>query len=112
MILLHRLDRFLLSSILGKTLLRLVATTAAAVQLGVPADPEQSLLLVNSITVVNFVFCRTWCGVSRSEVERAVRVDVAAVAAARSYLTLLERKGLTADFGQVPVGLSDEGLLQ
>ena len=68
---LKKLDRFLLSSTLGKTLLGPVVTTGAAVQLGLPADPDPSPLLVGRITLVVLVVCGTWYGVRRSELERA-----------------------------------------
>ena len=162
MTVLRRLDRFLLSSAFGKTLLGPVVTTGAAVLLGLPADPQPSPLLVGRITLVVLVVCCIWYGVRRSELERAASeargrdfenrfealideatervvkraeraeeaavgalrsslcgleaqaasADVAAAATSRAYLALLEREGLTADLGQVPDGLSDEGLLQ
>ena len=68
---LRRLDRFLLSSALGKTLLGPVVTTGAAVLLGLPADPDPSPLLLGRITLVLLVVCGTWYGVRRSELERA-----------------------------------------
>ena len=71
MIVLRRLDRFLLSSALGKTLLGPVVTTGAAVLLGLPADPDPSPLLLGRITLVVLVVCGTWYGVRRSELERA-----------------------------------------
>ena len=71
MTVLRRLDRFLLSSAFGKTLLGPVVTTGAAVLLGLPADPQPSPLLVCRITLVVLVVCGTWFGVRRSELERA-----------------------------------------
>ena len=68
---LRRLDRFLLSSALGKTLLGPVVTTGAAVLLGLPADPDPSPILLGRITLVLLVVCSTWYGVRRSELERA-----------------------------------------
>ena len=59
MTLLRRLDRFLLSSTLGKTLL------------GLPADPLPSPLLVGRLTLVLLVVSGTWYIVRRSELERA-----------------------------------------
>ena len=112
MTVLRRLDRFLLSSAFGKTLLGLVVTTGAAVLLGLPADPQPSPLLVGRITPVVLVVCGTWYGVRRSALERAASADVAAAATARAYLALFEREGLTADLGQASDGLSNEDLLQ
>ena len=68
---LRRLDRFLISSALGKILLGPVVTTGAAVLLGLPADPQPSPLLVGRLTLVLLVVCGTWYGVRRSELERA-----------------------------------------
>ena len=78
MTVLRRLDRFLLSSALGKTLLGPVVTTGAAVLLGLPADPDPSPLLLGRITLVLLVVCGTWYGVRRSVLERATGADVAA----------------------------------
>ena len=52
MTVLRQLDRFLLSSTFGKTLLGPVVTTGAAVLLGLPADPQPSPLLVGRIALV------------------------------------------------------------
>lgn len=68
---LKQLDRFLLSSSLGKIMLGPVVTTGAAVLLGLPADPQPSPLLVGRISLVLLVVCGTWYGVRRSELERA-----------------------------------------
>jgi hypothetical protein len=125
MILLRRLDRFLLSSAFGKTLLGPVVTTGAAVLLGLPADPQPSPLLVGRITLVLLVVCGTWYGVRRSELERAAsearsrdfenrlrdlilttrnesvaaaeRAEEAAVGALRSSLCGLEAQAASAD---------------
>ena len=122
---LRRLDRFLLSSTLGKTLLGPVVTTGAAVLLGLPADPQPSPLLVGRITLVLLVVCGTWYGVRRSELERAAsearsrdfenrlrdlilstrnesvaaaeRAEEAAVGALRSSLCGLEAQAASAD---------------
>jgi hypothetical protein len=121
----RRLDRFLLSSTLGKTLLGPVVTTGAAVLLGLPADPQPSLLLVGRITLVILIVCGTWYGVRRSELERAAsearsrdfenrlrdlilstrnesvaaaeRAEEAAVGALRSSLCGLEAQAASAD---------------
>lgn len=67
----RRLDRFLLSRILGKTLLGPVHTTGAAVLLGLLANPQPSPLLVGRITLVLLVVCGT-CYVARhAELDRA-----------------------------------------
>jgi hypothetical protein len=71
MTVLRRLDRFLLFSALGKTLLGPVVTTGAAVRLGLPADPDPSPQMIGRITLVLFVVCAAWNGVRRSELERA-----------------------------------------
>ncbi len=120
-----QLDRFLLSSPLGKTLLGPVVTTGAAVLLGLPADPQPSPLLVGRITLVLLVVCGTWYGVRRSELERAAsearsrdfenrlrdlilttrnqsaaaaeRAEEAAVGALRSSLCGLEAQAASAD---------------
>ena len=125
MTVLRRLDRFLLSSTLGKTLLGPVVTTGAAVLLGLPADPQPSPLLVSRITLVLLVVCGTWYGVRRSELERAAsearsrdfenrlrdlilstrnesvaaaeRAEEAAVGALRSSLCSLEAQAASAD---------------
>ena len=122
---LHRLNQFLLSSTFGKTLLGPVITTGAAVLLGLPADPQGSPLLVGRITLVLLVVCGTWCGVKRSELERAAsesrstdledrlrdlilstrnesvaaaeRAEEAAVGALRSSLCGLEARAAGAD---------------
>ena len=122
---LRQLDRFLLSSTFGKTLLGPVVTTGAAVLLGLPADPQPSPLLVGRITLVLLVVCGTWYGVRRSEleraasearsrdfenrfealideatdriVERAERAEEAAVGALRSSLCGLEAQAASAD---------------
>ena len=121
----RRLDRFLLSSAFGKTLLGPVVTTGAAVLLGLPADPQPSPLLVCRITLVVLVVCGTWYGVRRSELERAAsearsrdfenrlrdlilstrnesvaaaeRAEEAAIAALRSSLCGLEAQAASAD---------------
>ena len=125
MTVLRRLDRFLLSSALGKTLLGPVVTTGAAVLLGLPADPDPSPLLLGLITFVLWVVCGTWYGVRRSELERAAsearsrdfenrfealideatervvkraeRAEEAAVGALRSSLCGLEAQAASAD---------------
>ena len=122
---LRQLDRFLLSSTFGKTLLGPVVTTGAAVLLGLPADPQPSPLLVGRITLVLLVVCGTWYGVRRSELERAAsearstdledrlrdliltarnqsvaaaeRAEEAAVGALRSSLCGLEAQAASAD---------------
>jgi len=122
---LRRLDRFLLSSTLGKTVLGPVVTTGAAVLLGLPADPQPSPLLAGRITLVLLVVCGTWYGVRRSELERAAsearsrdfdnrlrdlilttrnesvaaaeRAEEAAVGALRSSLCGLEAQAASAD---------------
>ena len=122
---LRRLDRFLLSSALGKTLLGPVVTTGAAVLLGLPADPDPSPILLGRITLVLLVVCSTWYGVRRSELERAAsearsrdfenrfealideatervvkraeRAEEAAVGALRSSLCGLEAQAASAD---------------
>jgi len=71
MTVLRRLDRFLLSSALGKTLLGPVVTTGAAVLLGLPADPDPSPLLLGRITLAVSVVWGMWYGDRRSELERA-----------------------------------------
>lgn len=71
MTVLCRLDRFLLSSALCKTVLGPVVTTDAAVLLGLPAEPRPSLLLAGRIILVPLVMCGTWYEVRRSELERA-----------------------------------------
>ena len=68
---LKQLDRFLLSSTLGKTLLGPVVTTGAAVLLGLPADSQPTPVLIGRITLVLLVVSGTWYGVRRSELERA-----------------------------------------
>ena len=111
--LLRRLDRFLLPSTLGKTLLVL------------PADPVPSPLLVGRLTVVILVVSGTWYGARRSELERAAsearsrdfenrlrdlilstrnesvaaaeRAEEAAVGALRSSLCGLEAQAASAD---------------
>ncbi|QNG27767.1 hypothetical protein [Synechococcus sp. HK01-R] len=125
MTVLRQLDRFLLSSAFGKTLLGPIDTTGAAVLLGLPADPQPSPLLVGRITLVLLVVCGTWYGVRRSEleraasearsrdfenrfealideatdrvVERAERAEEAAVGALRSSLCGLEAQAAGAD---------------
>jgi len=125
MTLLGRLDRFLLSSVFGKTLLGPVVTTGAAVLLGLPADSQPSPLLVGRTTLVVLVVCGTWYGVRRSELERAAsearsrdfenrlrdlilstrnesvaaaeRAEEAAVGALRSSLCGLEAQAASAD---------------
>ena len=125
MTVLRRLDRFLLSSALGKTLLGPVVTTGAAVLLGLPADPDPSPLLLGRINLVLLVVCGTWYGVRRSELERAAsearsrdfenrlrdlilstrnesvaaaeRAEEAAVGALRSSLCGLEAQAASAD---------------
>jgi hypothetical protein len=122
---LKQLDRFLLESAFGKTLLGPVVTTGAAVLLGLPADPQPSPLLVGRITLVLLVVCGTWYGVRRSELERAAsearstdledrlrglilttrnesvaaaeRAEEAAVGAIRSSLCGLEAQAASAD---------------
>jgi hypothetical protein len=125
MTVLRQLDRFLLSSAIGKTVLGPVVTTGAAVLLGLPADPQPSPLLAGRITLVLLVVCGTWYGVRRSEleraasearsrdfenrfealideatdriVERAERAEEAAVGALRSSLCGLEAQAASAD---------------
>ena len=125
MTVLRRLDRFRLSSALGKTLLGPVVTTGAAVLLGLPADPDPSPLLLGRINLVLLVVCGTWYGVRRSELERAAsearsrdfenrfealideatervvkraeRAEEAAVGALRSSLCGLEAQAASAD---------------
>jgi hypothetical protein len=120
-----QLDRFLLSSAFGKTLLGPVVTTGAVVLLGLPADPQPSPLLIGRITLVLLVVCGTWYGVRRSELERAAsearsrdfenrlrdlilttrnqsvaaaeRAEEAAVGALRSSLCGLEAQAASAD---------------
>ena len=122
---LEQLDRFLLSSSLGKIMLGPVVTTGAAGLLGLPADPQPSPLLVGRISLVLLVVCGTWYGVRRSELERAAsearsrdfenrlrdlilstrnesvaaaeRAEEAAVGALRSSLCGLEAQAASAD---------------
>ena len=135
-----RLDRFLLSSTLGKTLLGPVVTTGAAVLLGLPADPHPSPLLVGRITLVLLVVCGTWYGVRRSELERAAsearstdledrlrdlilttrnesvaaaeRAEEAAVGALRSSLCGLEAQAASADLATAATARSYLALLE
>jgi hypothetical protein len=113
MTLLHRIDQALLSSAFGRTLL------------GLPSDPQPSPWLVGRLTLVLLVVCGTWCGVRRSELERAAsetrsrdfenrlrdlilstrnesvaateRAEEAAVGALRSSLCGLEAQAASAD---------------
>ena len=140
MIVLRRLDRFLLSSALGKTLLGPVVTTGAAVLLGLPADPDPSPLLLGRITLVVLVVCGTWYGVRRSELERAAsearsrdfenrfealidearyrileraeRAEEAAVGALRSSLCGLEAQAASADLEAATTARSYLALLE
>jgi hypothetical protein len=140
MTLLRRLDRFLLSSTLGKTLLGPVVTTGAAVLLGLPADPQPSPLLVGRITLVVLVVCGTWYGVRRSELERAAsesrsrdfenrfealideatervvqraeRAQEAAVGALRSSLCGLEAQAASADLAAATTARAYLALLE
>ena len=125
MTLIKQLDRFLLSSAFGKTLLGPVVTTGAVVLLGLPADPQPSPLLIGRIILILLVVCGTWYGVRRSELERAAsearsrefenrlrdlilttrnqsvaaaeRAEEAAVGALRSSLCGLEAQAASAD---------------
>ena len=140
MTVLRRLDRFLLSSALGKTLLGPVVTTGAAVLLGLPADPDPSPLLLGRITLVLLVVCSTWYGVRRSELERAAsearsrdfenrfealideatervvkraeRAEEAAVGALRSSLCGLEAQAASADLEAATTARSYLALLE
>ena len=140
MTVLHRLDRFLLSSFLGKTLQGPLVTTSAAVLLGLPAVPQPSPLLFGRITLVQLVVCGTWYGVRRSEleraasetrsrdfenrfealideatecvVERAERVEKPAVGALRSSLCGLESQAQGADLAAAASARAYLALLQ
>ena len=67
------LDRFLLSSALGKTLLGPIFTTGAAVLLGLPSDPQPSPLHAGRLTLVLLVVCGTWDRVPRSDLSTQPR---------------------------------------
>ena len=94
---LHRLNQFLLSSTFGKTVLGPVITTGAALLLGLPTDPQGSPLLVGRITLGLLVVCGTWCGVKRSELERAASEERSTDYEVRlQYLILTSRNGSVA----------------
>ena len=140
MAVLCRLDRFLLSSALGKTVLGPVVTTGAAVLLGLPADPRPSPLFAGRITLVLLVVCGTWYGVRRSELERAAsetrstdledrlrdlilttrnesvaaaeRAEEAAVGALRSSLCGLEAQAASADLAAAATARAYLALLE
>ena len=140
MTVLCRLDRFLLSSALGKTVLGPVVTTGAAVLLGLPAEPRPSPLLAGRFILVLLVVCGTWYGVRRSELERAASearsrdfenrlrdliltarnesvaaaecAEEAAIAALRSSLCGLEAQAASADLAAATTARAYLALLE
>jgi hypothetical protein len=140
MIVVRRLDHFLLSSPLGKIVLGPVVTTGAAVLLGLPADHQPSPVLIGRLILVLLVVCGTWYGVRRSELERAAsetrsrdfedrlrdlilttrnqsiaaaeRAEEAAVGALRSSLCGLEAQAASADLAAAATARAYLALLE
>ena len=109
-------------------------------QLGLPADPQPSPLLVGRISLVLLVVCGTWYGVRRSELERAAsearsrdfenrfealideatervvkraeRAEEAAVGALRSSLCGLEAQAASADLAAATTARAYLALLE
>lgn len=91
MTVLCRLDGFLLFSAPGETALGAVVTTGTDAFLSLPANPRQSPLFVGRIIRVLLLVWRTWCGLQRFELERAV-----SNARSRNFENQLRDANLTA----------------
>jgi ABC-type transport system involved in cytochrome bd biosynthesis fused ATPase/permease subunit len=138
--LLSGLDRFLLTSSLGKTLFGPVVSTGAAVLLGLSFEHQPLTVQLVRLTLLLLVLSATWYGVRRSELERAAsearsrnlearfealideatntiieraeRAEEAAIGALRSSLCGLEAQAASADLAAATTARSYLALLE